>query len=51
MNRDIQAEIKLCENDIKWLKKRITILKQLNKTKNPTAMQKANKLIQELSCN
>ncbi len=48
MNPDIKAEIKLCENDIKWLKKRIIILKQLNKTKNPTAMAKATKLIEEL---
>ncbi|HRB21376.1 MAG TPA: hypothetical protein PLB54_06680 [Nitrosomonas sp.] len=48
MNHDIKAEIKLCENDIKWLLKRIAILKQLAKQKNPTAMQKATALIKEL---
>ncbi len=48
MNKDIQAEIKLCENDIKWLKSRIKILKQLAKSKNPTAMMKATALIKEL---
>lgn len=48
MNQDIKAEIKLCENDIKWLLSRIKILKQLAKTKNPTAMAKATQLIKEL---
>lgn len=48
MNHDIKAEIKLCENDIKWLTKRIQILKKLDKMKTPTALAKANAIIKEL---
>jgi len=48
MNKDIKAEIQLCENDIKWLKQRILILKKLAKSKNPTAMKRADQIIKEL---
>lgn len=48
MNPDIAAEIKLCENDIKWLKERIEILKELDRQGTKTAKQKADKLIKEL---